>query len=208
MKKTDWDSYYQKPYKTASFTRRITQNALIKYMEQYATKSKKSEICEMGGANSCFYDCLIEKFKPKKYTIIDNNKLGLEKFSNRHSDNSVANLVVDNVLDLNHEDEFDIVYSVGLIEHFEDEGVVLAVKSHFDLLKKDGIVIISVPTPTFLYKITRKISEILNLWIFHDEKPITVKDAKDIINQFGRIMNYKILWGVVLTQVMFVIKKK
>ena len=54
MKKTDWDSYYQKPYKFAGFTRSITTKILLKYIKKYAPQEKNFTIAELGGGNSCF----------------------------------------------------------------------------------------------------------------------------------------------------------
>ena len=47
----------------------------------------------------------------------------------------------------------------------------------FNVLKKGGILILGFPTPTFLYKITRKTSELLGLWIFHDERPLSIDEV-------------------------------
>ena len=51
--------------------------------------------------------------------------------------------------------------------------------NHFSygILKKDGITIISFPTPTFLYRITRKICEIIGIWFFHDERPLEFEEV-------------------------------
>lgn len=208
MKNTDWDSYYQKPYKTASFTRKLTQNALLNTIKKYSKKKQNLEICELGGGNSCFFDALVEDLYPSKYTIIDNNELGLKKFTECQKITSISRLFNDNVLELKHKGKYDIVFSVGLIEHFKNKDVITAIKSHFKIVKNEGIVIISVPTPTFSYRLIRKISEFFDLWIFYDETPIKINEVSRIVSQFGIVLDYKILWGLGLTQVMFTLKKK
>ncbi|MEZ7891944.1 MAG: class I SAM-dependent methyltransferase [Candidatus Wallbacteria bacterium] len=209
MNKTDWDSYYNKPYKSASFTRKITQNALIEYIKKYSALKTDFTICELGGANSCFYNALASEFKPSKYIIIDNNEIGLKKFNETHNQSCPVELINENILAMNnYNKKSDVVFSVGLIEHFSESDTVLAVKSHFDLVEKNGIVIISVPTPTFLYNIIRKAAELAGMWIFHDETPIPAVSALSIFKKFGEVIDHKILWLLGLTQVMAVIKKK
>ena len=111
------------------------------------------------------------------------------------------------IMDLDLKIESDIVFSVGLIEHFSVENTRQAVLSHFKALKEDGILILSFPTPTFLYKITRKIAELLGLWIFHDERPLKIDEVLETVNKHGELLERKIIWPIFLTQAMLVVRK-
>ncbi|MCP4162183.1 MAG: class I SAM-dependent methyltransferase [Deltaproteobacteria bacterium] len=204
-KKTDWDSYYKNPNKISKITRKITADILIKLIKKYITETPLS-VLEFGGANSCTYDFIANSFNLEKYVVIDNNQLGLDKFSERDNLNNVI-LENDSVLKLSNDFQVDFTYSIGLIEHFSKADTRKAIASHFETTKKNGLVIISFPTPTFLYKICRKILEILGLWIFHDERPLHQSEVLDAMNNYGEILNVKINWPIMLTQCLVVARK-
>lgn len=208
MKKTDWDSYYNKPYKFAGFTKRIITRVLLKYIQQYIPIKNGITMMEFGGGNSCFYELFDATFQPKAYYIIDNNQVGLDEFSRRIGKRENTYLINRDILDPGLKVECDIVFSVGLIEHFSVENTRKAILSHFSVLKRGGILILGFPTPTFLYKITRKISELLGLWIFHDERPLKIGEVLDTVDQHGDLLEKKVIWPIFLTQAMLVIKKR
>lgn len=204
---TDWDSYYQKPYQTAKFSRNITGKILINYINKYVTSEDDFTLAELGGANSCFYELIQEKITPSEYHIIDNNQLGLEKFKVRIKNQDNVQLYEQDVLNLDLNIKVNLVFSVGLIEHFSPEDTKKAIEAHFKLLKPGGIAIITFPTPTFLYKITRWFSEKLNLWIFHDERPLKFNEVIPTAEKNGTILEKKINWPIFLTQGIIVVKK-
>jgi len=209
MTKTDWDSYYSKPYFTASFSRKITSKKLVRLLKQHLNDSVNPSIAELGGANSCFYEIINESFSPKKYLIVDNNQLGLDKTLERLNKSDNISLLNTDVLRLSdNEEKFTIVFSVGLIEHFTPEDTQKCIAAHFDLLERNGICLITFPTPTWLYKITRRISELLGLWIFTDERPLTMDEVATEMMKYGTIKHKSITWPIFLTQGVIVAVKK
>jgi len=206
-KRTDWDKYYDKPFRTAAFTRRITENRLIGKIIRYATSPNvKPAIGELGGANSCFYAGINARIAPREYHIIDNNSLGLEKFRKKFGNNSKLCIYEKDVLKLDMSLDLDIVFSVGLIEHFTPDDTRKAVLSHLQLTKPGGIVIMSFPTPTLLYRISRFLLEISNLWIFHDERPLSRKEIFAVLQDNGEIIDCEIIWPIFLTQMIVVVR--
>lgn len=206
--KTDWDAYYSNPYKTAKYSREIIQKIIINLISKFGNTSN-NELClaEFGGANSCFFDKIQEAIKPKRYIIVDNNEIGLKKLEEKTVNlNSVA-IHCKNILSLEMKEVFDLTFSVGLIEHFSVEDTKRMIQKHFEATKKGGRVIISFPTPTFLYKITRFFAEKLGLWIFHDERPLLPKEVIDTINETGTILYRKTIWPIFLTQHIIVATK-
>jgi len=204
---TDWDRYYCKPYKTATFTRKITEGILHRLIRQYVPHENIAfSICELGGANSCFYEGIKYQYNPAQYLIIDNNELGLERFSQRIDCNDSVILKNEDILNLGKCQTLDLVFSVGLIEHFGIDDTKKAIAAHFQLLKPQGIAIISFPTPTLLYRITRFLFELLGLWIFHDERPLRREEVANTINKFGTILYDKVIWLIFLTQRIVVVK--
>lgn len=94
----------------------------------------------------------------------------------------------------------DIVFSVGLIEHFETVDTLTAIRTHFDCVRPGGLVIITFPTPTWLYRITRNIAESMGRWGFPDETPLPTSFVEDAMNKQGTVFSKQILWPIVLTQ--------
>jgi 2-polyprenyl-3-methyl-5-hydroxy-6-metoxy-1,4-benzoquinol methylase len=68
-----------------------------------------------------------------------------------------AKFLVDDCTRLSLEERFDLVWSQGLLEHFEDP--IIVASEHYRMLKPGGVALLSVPYKysyhTFWYKITR-----------------------------------------------------
>jgi len=198
--RTDWDLYYSKQPKTAFITRKLTENRLLALMSRYAPPNPS--ILELGGANSCFHDALQDKLKPKAYTIVDNNDAGLRKFQQRWPGFSTScfniNLLKSDLYDVSN--HFDIVFSVGLIEHFSPEETHVVVKRHWEKVAERGVVIITYPTPTFLYCLTRAALEWCGMWKFPDERPLKFSEIARSIPKNVKILHRQINWPIFLTQ--------
>lgn len=209
MLKTNWDDYYDAPARTASITRKITTGKILKLISTYSAQDTNDlEILELGGANSCFYEAIQNHLSPIKYTIIDNNSTGLEKFKKNFPNAKNVNLInQDLLLETKVNSQFSVVYSVGLIEHFDEVGTGKIIKQHFEFVKPGGIVLITFPTPTWLYKISRLIIESMGKWIFVDERPIKFEEVLKEISQYGKLLYREINWPIILTQGIVVIRK-
>lgn len=206
--RTDWDGYYKRPYKTASYSRTITGHYLLRELKKIA-QTRPLSIAELGGGNSCFFQLIMDRLKPESYTIVDNNQIGLQKFQERFSHLGHVHALYGDVLkDIECEKKFDVVFSVGLIEHFDKTGTAKSIETHFSLLKKGGYLIITYPTPTILYRITRFFAEKLGLWIFHDERPLVREEVETELLKQGEIVNFFVNYPIFLTQGIFVVKKK
>lgn len=203
---TDWDSYYARPYKAASITRKHTTSVLIDLIRTEGGSG--AAILELGGANSCFIDNILKTVKPSRYDVIDNNQAGIELLVSRYPDDERVSANQGDVLATSEPKRFyDIVFSVGLIEHFAPPGTNLAVKAHFKYLRPGGTAIITFPTPTWLYRAVRKLSEATNNWIFHDERPLELPEFERAVAGLGEIKSARILWPLILTQYCVVVRK-
>ena len=206
--KTDWNAYYSNSYRITTYTRRTTERLLLDLFNTFCEDLNKKRIVELGGANSCFYDAIILKITPQQFHVIDNNELGLEKFREKTANNKLASYEIADILDFQSKNLFDISFSIGLIEHFNEKNTAKAIKAHFDVIQRNGITIISFPTPTLLYRITRKICEITGFWFFHDERPLEFKEVVREAKKHGEILFTKINWKVILTQGFIVARKR
>jgi predicted SAM-dependent methyltransferase len=110
------------------------------------------------------------------------------------------------VLSVSLDTRADIVFSVGLIEHFDAPRTRQAVLAHFDVLRPGGVAIITFPTPTLLYRLTRGLSEALGLWQFPDERPLKPAEVLGAVRERGEVLFVKTLWPLVLTQTLIVVR--
>jgi 2-polyprenyl-3-methyl-5-hydroxy-6-metoxy-1,4-benzoquinol methylase len=211
MNKTNWDQYYNAPAITSSLTRKITTRKLKSLMEQfYRASLEEASILELGGANSCFYDSLWCSFKPRTYTIIDNNEVGLERFKKNHPKSKNTFLVKQDLLNEKNvlDQKYDIVFSVGLIEHFSPEETQKIIRSHFNFINPGGIVVIAFPISTWLYRTARKVIEYFGLWAFPDERPLTFAEVNTEISKYAIKIHEAINWSIILTQGIVVYSSK
>lgn len=100
------------------------------------------------------------------------------------------------------------VFSIGLIEHFRGKDIEEIIKKHFALCKEKGVVLISVPTPTLQYRLTRKLMEKLGVWGFPDERPLRYEEISEFVEEQGTIKEKFINYKLPLTQLMIVAVKK
>ena len=183
---------------------------LMALLSKWKPRTAPFTLAELGGADSCFFDSVSGSFKPDTYHVVDSNKLGLEKLAGRVAGDAAKSLKIENgdVTKMKADFNADLVFSVGLIEHFDLLGTRKAVESHFDAAKNGGIVIILFPTPTFLYKLTRFTSELMHLWIFHDERPLRIEEVESCAAPRGEILRKGIIWSCLLTQAYIVARRR
>jgi SAM-dependent methyltransferase len=203
---TDWDSYYARPYRTASLTRKHTASVLVDLMRR--NNGGQASILEFGGANSCFIDQILAEVAPVRYDVIDSNQMGLDLLRRRYSGDERVSVSLGDVLKVPEPDRlYDIVFSVGLIEHFDPARTASAVAAHFNYLRPGGTAIVTFPTPTWLYRIVRKLAEVTNTWIFHDERPLRLQEFERAVAGLGEIKSARILWPLILTQCCVEVRK-
>lgn len=102
----------------------------------------------------------------------------------------------------------DIVFSTGLIEHFDPAGTQIVIKNHFHLAKPNGIVLLTFPTPTTKYRFTRKAMEIVHMWKFYDERPLDVNEVINAAAPFGVLQKSFLMRKMPLTQQMLIFSVK
>jgi hypothetical protein len=200
---TDWDEYYAKPFASAKLTRRYTGNWLKAAIGIYLAGKPEIELIEFGGANSCFFRALVDSLPISRYEVADLNEKGLRLFEQQARDVPSVRTAAHRVNLLTDTPSLplaDVVFSVGLIEHFTPEGTREVARRHFSCVKEDGIVIITAPTPTWLYRLTRGAAEQIGVWKFPDERPLSADEMLKSGEEFGSPVLSRTLWPLVLTQ--------
>jgi len=208
---TDWDRYYTSVPATAKLTRRYSTSVLLDAIGRHARAGRNDgqlSIVEIGGANSCFLEAILSRIPCCSYDVVDTNEYGIALLSGRTGDGKVVRLHKHSVLDSPLHVAADLVFSVGLVEHFSPRETRAAVLAHFDYLRPGGAVIITFPTPTLLYRVTRGFIEALGMWRFPDERPLDPREVMDAIRVRGEVIWEKMLWPLMLTQYVVVARKR
>lgn len=204
---TDWDAYYRRPYRLAALSRRYTGRTLVRLLREFAPAHPR--ILELGGANSCFIERILEQIAPARYDVLDSNELGLDLLEARYSRDSRVSTIRQDVLSFDWQGApYDVVLSVGLIEHFGRGDTARAIAAHFSAIAPGGVAVVTFPTPTLLYRFARAVSEATGQWIFHDERPLRLEEFQQTAGRFGTVKRARILWPLVLTQYCVVTEKR
>ena len=197
---TDWTRYYEKPFFAAHITRRITAHRIKKMvLAAGGFPERHGRIIELGGGNSSFCDTLTDHLHARRYTVVDSNPRGNELFRQNHPK---AKAICADILTLDTAsfEPADLVFSVGLVEHFTEEQMKIAFRRHFELAKPGGLVLITFPTPAFSYRLIRSAAEALGIWRFPDERPIRLEDAVALCTEHGEIIEKRLNRAILLTQ--------
>jgi glycosyltransferase involved in cell wall biosynthesis len=207
---TDWTTYYAKVPATARLTRRYTTRVLLDVMRRYvrpADSGSGVSIVEIGGANSCFLDSILTAISCQSYDVVDTNQYGLSLLANRAGGAGIVRLHNESVLGLSLDRPADLVFSVGLVEHFDPVRTREAVLAHLANVRPGGTTIITFPTPTLLYRMTRTVIESVGLWNFPDERPLAPREVIAALRERGEVLYEKTLWPLMLTQHLVVARK-
>lgn len=197
--RTDWDAYYRHPARLAKVTRKVTERLLLETID--ALHPSPQRICELGGANSAFYEAITRRYPAAEYIAIDNNTVGLELLARRAAQHARTRLLHCDLREMDRDDlEADLVLSVGLIEHFSPEDTARMIQTHFACARGGALVLMTFPTPTRLYRVVRGAAERAGRWIFHDERPLDVEAVCREAARYGVLERRFINWGALLTQ--------
>jgi SAM-dependent methyltransferase len=125
-------------------TERDSNSELIKIFDTYLPQQTGLTALEIGGAPGQFLAYFTKQFGYLPHAI-DYSTIGCEKMREAFG---VVNLDVtiyhrDIFSDLSDLPRFDIVFSMGFIEHFSDLDSIVG--KHLELLKKQGILLLGVP---------------------------------------------------------------
>lgn len=206
MTATDWDAYYARTPRYTSVTRRLSTAKLIGVIRN-EFDGAPLRICELGGANSCFLEAFAARLNVIHYHVIDLNAFGLNLLRTRRPRCHLT-FEHDNVLTRYEAGSlFDLVYSVGLIEHFDVADTARAIDSHFARCRPGGLVLVTFPTPTWPYRLIRGLAERSGTWAFPDERPLLFDEVLGRCGRYGAIVHRSINWWIGLTQGYVAVRK-
>jgi SAM-dependent methyltransferase len=151
-KKGNWDAVWgQKSTKRkVNFLRKVgyfyieASSLLSKYINNYTKSDKKYSIIELGCGGSSYLPYLQKKYKNLQIFGIDKSQKGCKSTNIILNENTFSGCIVcGDIFQNPFNKKFDIVFSVGLIEHFEKPDKIL--EKHVELLKPGGLLICIVP---------------------------------------------------------------
>lgn len=209
---TDWDAYYDATPFPAQLTRRYTARQLAGALETAAAKAGPlRSVAELGGAASSFVDGICRVVRPDRYLVVDTNAAGLSKLRSWTPPPGAPTrleLIREDVRRLNVSEPVDTAFSIGLIEHFPPAGTREVLAAHFAVVRPGGAVVVSYPTPTWLYVATRRLLEALHLWKFPDERPVRFDEVSAAAAGHGTVVHRQVMWPLLLTQELVVFVKR
>lgn len=145
--KNFWDEYWENsplPSEIKRSNKELFLNILLDAFDKFLPKEKDKTVIEIGGSPGRYLAYMYKNFGYKIHSL-DYSETGYKK--------TVENFKLLNIpievynMDLFSDDlnlpQFDIVYSLGFIEHFYD--LDLVIEKHLHLLKPGGILLIGVP---------------------------------------------------------------
>jgi 2-polyprenyl-3-methyl-5-hydroxy-6-metoxy-1,4-benzoquinol methylase len=142
-----WENRWKRiriPKEIRRDTKHQIKKELVKVFDTCLPPRERLTILEIGGAPGQFLIYFTKQFGYLPHAI-DYSTIGCEKMREAFE---IANMDVtiynrDIFSDLSDLPRFDIVFSMGFIEHFSDLDSI--VEKHIELLKKQGILLLGVP---------------------------------------------------------------
>lgn len=142
-----WNEYWENVSLPSEIKRtegELLINILLDTFDKHLPKSKGSTILEIGGSPGRYLAYMHKRFGYRIHSL-DYSEIGYKKTIENFQ---LLNLPVeihnkDLFSDLSNLPKYDIVYSLGFIEHFYDLDLVIG--KHLELLKPGGILMVGVP---------------------------------------------------------------
>ncbi len=148
-------------------------------------KLKKPSILEIGCGSGEITARILKRYGGSAI-LVDNSEEAVKIAKNNFRKHKLkAKVILTDIFNFYTKKKFDLVHSEGLIEHFKGEKQNELIKIHKKYVKKDGIVIISVPRPSWYYKLWRFYLEKRDKWHYGFEKPMDEKKLKLLLERNG-----------------------
>lgn len=172
-----WESYYSKTSAQAQNIKRIVGSYdPIWDFAVKQVKRKPENIIEIGCYPARYLAYLASKYELKAYGIDFNSDLNKIKESFDSFDIDDYQIYQEDFLNFDPQKKFDVVVSLGFIEHFSNFDQVL--DKHVPLLSEDGVLILTVPNLRNLRKIFGYVFDYRNLKA-HNLRAMRMKVFKD-----------------------------
>lgn len=165
--KTFWENYWKSNYgkinnevvEIKRSRENLNINSILDIFDKYLPVNENFHVLEIGGAPGQYLIYMAKNFKYNVYSL-DYSKVGNEyTFKNMAKARIPVKVYEQDLFSENFSGSipyFDMVYSLGFVEHFNDLDVV--VKMHTKFLKSNGILMLGVPNLAGIYQYFLKIT--------------------------------------------------
>lgn len=153
-----WDQYWSQfrvPKEVVRTVDNMVLCAQLDVFDRFLVADPSRSILEIGGAPGQYLVYFTKQYGYKAHAL-DFSSVGCHKTQENFRLLGLEVSVYENDLfaeDL-HLPEFDVVYSLGLVEHFHD--LEMVVRKHIDLVKPGGLVVIGIPNLGGIYGLLLK----------------------------------------------------
>lgn len=179
----DWEAYAKStfsPFIRAHYFFTVWRNYRILL---HGLKIPQGSLLEIGSSTGLNSLRLSKKFNLTP-TLVDKSKFALALAYNLYRCSKISpKLVIQDVLELSLNQQFDFVHSHGLLEHFNHSAQQIAFHNHAKHVRPGGWLVCWVPTPDILYRISRWYLENTGQWIFGYEKPLALEYFMSFFHQ-------------------------
>jgi len=150
--KRGWDVVWKQKStsKKLNFLRKIgfyyiqASGLLSKHINNHIKSNKKYSIIELGCGGSSYLPYIQKKYKNLEIFGLDKSLSGCQSTNIVLNKDSFSGCIVcGDIFKTPFKKKFDIVFSVGLIEHFDNPKLIL--EKHVELLKPGGLLICIIP---------------------------------------------------------------
>ena len=147
-----WEDYWEdKKDRKATKKKNLLYTEILRTFDKYLPKTKGLTILEIGGGQGEYLLYLTQRFGYKAHSL-DYSRIGNEQTNAIFAKAGIPVELFERDLFSDNSDlpKFDIVFSLGLIEHFDEPGIV--VEKHLGLLKSGGLLLLGVPNYGGIYR--------------------------------------------------------
>lgn len=181
-----WNEYWKK-LDSLKDVYDFFQTSHFKEFESLIGATNKRDFCfaELGAGNGSISDSIQKRFNASGW-LFDNSQLAFEMFrQSRASRNKKLKYFIKDIRRLNGEQQYDLVFSDGLIEHFKGRERQKILRKHFELTKKGGYAIVFAPRKSFRYDSIFPAMKLCGLWCFGFEEPLTMQELESQVEKAG-----------------------
>ena len=184
-KKNVWDSGRW------AYVKQVKFDFMTKYIFEYMSNSvsfNNNQILELGAGLGRLSFLALEN-KPAKVTLIDSSKkaLSLSKILFQKKPNKSYEIIDSDLFNFLPDEKYDIVFSSGLIEHFQGADRFKIIEKHISLSRKDCVIIH--PTDTLYARWFNKFPLSIKLYGF--QKSFSEKEINNYLDSIPRVISYK-----------------
>lgn len=166
------------------YYRRIIWEGYLKALD--GLNLKEPSVLELG-CGTGYKTARILQHLGGRATLIDFSEKALDRARVLFDEVGIDDVkfVKGDIRSVDYEDEFDLVHSDGVVEHFEGDEQRRVFENHCRAINSTGYVFIFVPSPTWYYRIWKWGLTALGRWRFGYEEPMVEENVVSILEGCG-----------------------